>query len=1490
MSRTRAQTLALVNWRGVFYERYLLDAQVTALEGSNGAGKTTVMIAAYVVLLPDLTLLRFSNVGVAEASGGDKGLYGRLGEPNSPTYAVIDFELGSGERLLAGVHLERGAAPNLNLTAFIISGLADDISLQDLLLDRGARDGEVDAVPDLARLEELAALSGGQLTQYPKRADYFAELFARGVTPLRLTDREDRVKFNQMLHTSMVGGISQALTTQLREFIFSEETGLADTLKRMHGNLQSCRRTRNKVADAQRMEQEINGVYEAGRAMFAAAIHATRERCDEAIRQVRHAQGELSKAQNRANALAETLDEKRREHAESERELEAAKVAINRTRDAFEQVKQAHQIGRRIAAYEQKRVGTIERLEQAQYAEDQAIEQRKIARKRRENAQNDLKSAADGLADFQDGIAELHRRAAAFKHVMANLEDARRGLPGEDIRADTAARLRDACQDQLDLMDAHLSAVDRKLKQADQKRRDHAEVLGALNTLCAESVAPEQALRRAREILSELRNHEQHALQIETLKTQRDEVDMLVKKQQKARQNALNHAAFDGELQTGADVQKTASRIHHQLESARGAQAEERASREESGREIQRLNDSIEVLQQVLPQWRKLQKIASELAEKWRLDAPLKTRPDVERLHQQLQINRDIARAQLEAVREKNQALSARIEQLQAIGGAFSDALLNARDAAEGELLAGYFEDISVKEAGRIQARLGPLAEAIVVDDVQRAARRLAQEPHHPETIWLIDEQTPLNELEGVAECAEVTDFQDAVFVQGERGYRLSRIPEHPTLGRSAREKLIASLQNDKAAAEQQLDQAIADEQEVALALKTITILLTEIALFERKNPAPELLAAQKALANMKNRAQEQLAELDQLRIEIDRLKARRAALQQLLPGAYLLDLPDQAEKRRALEVSLSAAYAAKKQVERVAKPREIVDKGLDNLGEIPLTDAQLEELGDQYKQAAAKREEQSRLLRALEQVVENAHALSWSDAPDELAQKTKLRPALQRQYDLAKKANNEAQQQQDMAEESYESASEQRREVDAELKNIDASLKSENERFAQIGVEDTSDAALERAEQVYQGWCEKAERLDKKERQRGQQLVATQVRHKAAAQKVDEEKVELADLERQALPHAERWERLEQQAEAEGVLNEVMTAAYLEQTHGSVKLYSNAQSDAKVLIERLLQAEEGTERAQNIRGLLEAQKQESGMTYLRVWLDTRDWMRRRVPLQIAECDDPLEALRRLHVHLEQLGERLSSQESRLRGQSADVAHNIEIQRRKAQRQVTQLNKDLRNIRFGSIQGLRIRVKRDAHREQILRALRTEEGQQFLFSTEMPFEEAMANLMKRFAGGKTGGERLLDYREYMHLHIEVKRQASEEWEQVNPAKLSTGEAIGIGAAVMMVVLGAWERSATILRTKQEFGTLRFLFLDEANRLSQDNLGMLFELCEYLELQLLIAAPEVAQSQGNTTYHLVRQVDEDNREVVRVTGRRAVTAPETIAPEAIADVE
>uniref|UniRef100_UPI0005BDC678 SbcC/MukB-like Walker B domain-containing protein n=1 Tax=Pseudomonas aeruginosa TaxID=287 RepID=UPI0005BDC678 len=222
---------------------------------------------------------------------------------------------------------------------------------------------------------------------------------------------------------------------------------------------------------------------------------------------------------------------------------------------------------------------------------------------------------------------------------------------------------------------------------------------------------------------------------------------------------------------------------------------------------------------------------------------------------------------------------------------------------------------------------------------------------------------------------------------------------------------------------------------------------------------------------------------------------------------------------------------------------------------------------------------------------------------------------------------------------------------------------------------------------------------------------------------------------------------------------------------------------------------------------------------------------------------------------------------------SEDVARGIDVQIRKARGQVTRLTKNLEKVSFGSIQGIRVRMQAVERMEQILRALREGAAQELLFQADMPIEEALDEIFRRYGGGRSAGQRLLDYREYVHLQVEIRRKSGTEWEVANPTRLSTGEAIGVGAALMMVVLTEWERDATLLRGKRAHGSLRFLFLDEANRLSPDNLGVLFDLCQTLDLQLMIAAPEVARAEGNTTYRLVRQVTPEGREEVLVFGRR-----------------
>src|SRR5262249_11426648 len=162
---------------------------------------------------------------------------------------------------------------------------------------------------------------------------------------------------------------------------------------------------------------------------------------------------------------------------------------------------------------------------------------------------------------------------------------------------------------------------------------------------------------------------------------------------------------------------------------------------------------------------------------------------------------------------------------------------------------------------------------------------------------------------------------------------------------------------------------------------------------------------------------------------------------------------------------------------------------------------------------------------------------------------------------------------------------------------------------------------------------------------------------------------------------------------------------------------------------------------------------------------------------------DPREALLRLRDQLASLEERLARQESDLRGASEDVARGIDVQIRKARGQVTRLNKNLEDVGFGSIKGIRVRLNPVENMEQVLHALGEGAGRGLRCQAGMPIEEARDEIFRRYGGGRTSGQRLLDYREYVHLQVEIRRKTGADWEIANPTRLSTGEAIGVGAAL-----------------------------------------------------------------------------------------------------------
>lgn len=1467
MSRARAKALVLVNWRGVFYERYLLDSHVTALEGTNGAGKTTVLIGCYVVLLPDMTRLRFTNLGEHAPSGGDRGLWGRLGESSRPAYAVLELGVEGGERLLAGVHLQRKAEPTVDLTPFIITGLDHAVRLQDILLDRG----EMDSVPEMSQLRDQVAGNGGVLQVFSTAKEYFAALFDRGITPLRLAGESDRHKLNEMLRTSMTGGISRALTSELREFLLKEEAGLADTLKRMRANLESCRRTRTEVEESRRLEEEIAGVYDAGQQMFAAAIHATRERAEELRRRFDDTTRLVQEAEAVEQTLGRDLEMARGEGERLDSQLEDAQRQLQDARSYLDRLKRAQVIDLRIQERRKAFSRSQEAHEAARTARAQAETHRLRARRERDEAQRDLEAATSSLADLQKGLEELQRRASEHSLAVRYLDQARELLPDAQVEAHTAASVLSDIEQRYNLASEQYNRLLNTVRNADQRRRDFGAVLESLEAIAGSAIKPTEAFEHAQQASAELRSLDAKAARREELSNAIRECQKLAEQQKQARSVAAELSTASSSLESSESVRSALDQLEADLESTAEILRAEEVKANTAATTCRNLDARKNALEHDLVAWREILNRVEPLEQQFEMS--LRSREELQPLRARLHDQRDADRDERSRLQVEQQQYLEDASHLEQSGGTFPSSLLRARDAVDGELLAGQFEELPIAQAGEVEALLGPLAQAIVVDDPRVAADKLCDYGDTPNSIWLVGgDSVPSLNADGRPEGV-VTDGH--VVVSGSEGWRVSRIPERPTLGRRARAQRIADLREHAHTCAIKIEQLESNLRNTASVLNATERLLADAGTLEHGDPSEELAQVQSSLQATTAAEKSHRDEAMRISADVDALSARRHTFRSLLPVAWLLDEPDQQGRLIDLKKAMDAAKCAAQRILDVATPRAVLEAQMDVLRTPPSTPEQVAEMQGRLESLQAEQEKRLKAIGALRYVDEHRTALTWTDASDALKREIALEPALENQLKKAHEAAERARDAVDAADAAVNQAVEHFNDVDAQVKQLAEAIKLDQQEWQSCEVESATSQDVHRAEEAVESADANDRLMKSKSKDISDRIARLDERLKAATKTTNDRRNDQADAERGWQPNQERWDRLETLATEQGVLASAMTRRFVDMFggRGSANVRTEAREAATSLKERLTHARDSSDVLSTVNEFLGSQEL-SGEACLHAWLAVRDWLRRRIPAQISEVAEPIEALQRLRSHLTGLEERLGRQEHDLRGDSSNVAASINIHIRRAQNQVKRLNQDLGDVRFGSIHGVRLRLERVDRMDQVLHALHDGDAQSLLFQTDIPIEQALDELFRRFGGGgKTTGQRLLDYRAYIEPKVEVRRQSSELWEVANPMRMSTGEAIGVGAALMMVVLTAWERDANLLRPKRSHGTLRLLFLDEANRLSQDNLSVLFDLCQSLDLQLIIAAPEVAQAEGNTTYRLIRRVNEAGQEEVIVSGRR-----------------
>ncbi|NUP05463.1 MAG: chromosome partition protein MukB [Polyangiaceae bacterium] len=1513
MTRARATALALVNWKGVFYERYLLDRHVTVLEGANGAGKTTVMIAAYVVLLPDMSRLRFTNLGESGATGGDRGIWGRLGEPGRPSYTAMEIDV-AGERVIAGVKLERKAEPTIEVTPFLVSGVDLGGHLKDVLL---RTQGEHDEVPELSEIRQAVTERGGELTVFASAKEYFAALFDRGITPLRLATEEDRNKLNEMLRTSMTGGISRHLTTELRSFLLKEETGLSDTLSRMRKNLDACHRTRTEVAESRGLEREIAGIFDAGQAMFTAAMVAAREAAAERGAHAEVARARRDEAARDLREAERAIDEGMLKHGAVAARVLTARLARDEAAAKKDKIARAQISIRKLAELEPELVLAKKRADEALATRELRATERETWKAASARAREAYDRAAYGVGDLQSGLDELHKNVHARRRLLRRLDEVRAGLADPNIDERGVELALDRSRTRLVEVDAARARADRAVSFSAERRERHAKALAALRRI-DESADPARAFEHARAIGVRFVELDALTKRIPELASGLARHEELVGRQRdvRARAEELGIAANHDESEAraaGAVVGRALDEVEAEVRAAELDALSSERSADDKRRAAAEGRSRIAQLESTLARWTGCRTKAADLAAATKLE--VRSRDEAIVARARVDEDRQRQRSLVEDLRRRQEDRLREAGELEATGGAFHPDLIRIRDELDAELLAGRFEDLDPSEAAELEAALGPLAQALIVQDPVAAARALAGSPRELSDLWLVRPDAALLRREpsgaGHVERSETSrgGSHEARFAAGERekeeprtaapagdvvveetyGARLTRMPERPSIGRVARERRAAAMREEAEKLGAELDAALKRLYELDALASAAEDVVSEGDLLEIEEPASAIERARAEADRLEAEADACIERAATSASRATSARTRVSGLRALLADAFLLDPPDHAERAAEIARALDEARASREELRRTEEDRRTLGELEDELREPPPSDEEIAAARVGRGALDAERDGLFGIIEALEDLAANLPSLSIAlrsdDAERALEEKAAVAPALQAQLDAARAALAEHEASLSDAESAWEEATAAWQREQARFESARSQVQQLRTEIDEQGFSDLPDNALASAERAATERENERADLEREERALSTALALLEERKVLAKRTRDTAQGELADKEQQARPAQTAWLEVETAAGARGLLKRGLTDPRTEgASGGSATLWAEAQSKALVLVERLRRARGGVDGAAEVESTLglgddrarKAPGELPAAKYLDAWVATREWLRRRLPGQIAEVDDPLEALTRLRDNLALLERRLGNQESDLRGASEDVARGIDVRLRRAKAQVRRLNQSLQGIRFGNIVGIRVDMKRVERMDAVLKALREGAAQELLFLSTLPIEEALDEIFRRYGGGRSGGQKILDYREYAELAVEIQRSAEKEWEAASPTRLSTGEAIGVGAALMMVVLTEWERDGNLLRAKMPAGSMRFLFLDEANRLSQDNLGVLFSLCQNLDLQLLIAAPEVARAEGNTTYRLVRRVGEDGREEVLVSGRRTLT--------------
>ncbi len=1460
IERGKYQSLTMINWNGFFARTFDIDDLVTTLSGGNGAGKSTTMAAFITALIPDQSLLHFRNTTEAGSSQAsrDKGLFGKL-QPGT-CYSCLDVINSKKQRILFVVKLQQvaGRDKKVDIKPFLIQGLPSHTKPTDILTETlangQARVRQLNEVKDV-----LADIEGVHFKTFNSIVDYHSQMFDFGVIPKKLRSGSDRSKFYRLIEASLYGGISSAITRSLRDYLLPQNGGVKKAFQDMESALRENRMTLEAIKTTQADRDLFKHLITESTNYVAADYmrHANERRIK--LESALNLRQELLGSQStllQQNQLLQSVTSELNELNDQEGHIE---LDYQSASDHLQLVQTALRQKEKIERYREDLEELQYRLEEQLMVVEEAQENVLSGEEQYAHFEQEVDSLKTQLADYQQALDIQQTRALQFQQAWKLLDQAKTELNDDDLSVDNVADyVADLQKHQTEQTERLLETKHKlDLVSAAAQNFDNAyELVQKLDP----SVERKEAKKVAQTFIAQKQAYDRT---VENESQWKENYTSLTKRIDSIKEiTALRDgyaSQYGLQLTDSLDVEAELEKCSAQAEETEISLEEYRENKRVLVRKRELLTEEIRDLQKNAPAWIEAQRALQHLEEQ--RDVSLASQSEVLSEMQRVLDDEKSQTSLKDELLRKRESLEKEIERLASPGGANDPRLKALADSVGGVLLSEIYDDITIDDAPYFSAMYGPARHAIVVSDLEGVKDILSNIDDCPDDIYVI---------EGDADAFDDSSFEaeeldGAVCVQlNNKQLRYSRFPKIPLFGRAAREQRLELLREERDDVVETHAKASFDSQKLQRLYQAFNDFVSQhLAVAFNADPEEALDAKRKALTQSEPQLNDVEQRVAHCQSTLKNLQQAQSVLQKM--SGQINQLEDTEllyEKKAQLEEKLAELDEAKQFIARhgsVIKSLEI------KLSSLEVDPEQRDSLQAEYQSVDTELQQVKRHLFTLSNLFERRHHLAYEESVSLVDHSTELSEQLKQQLAIAEEKRAQAREDLKRLQQQFNQCNQ----LSASLKSAHQSKLETVQEFEQelsdFGVS-IDDHAAEKAEQRKMQLHGQLSTLRSRRSELERTNTATELEMTTLMRRVKKVKKEYEEIRKFVVNAKAGWcsvLKLARENDVDRRLNKrelvYLSADELrsmsDKALGSLRI---AVANNETLRDALRHSEDN------------ARPEKKVLFYIAVYQHLRE----RIRQDIIRTDDPVEAIEEMEVELARLTEELNLREMRLAISSESVASIIRKTIQREENRIRMLNQGLSNINFGQVNGVRLNVKvRESHETLLLSLVDQQSQHKDLFeSAKYSFSEAIAKLFQRVnphidlgqRSPQIFGEELLDYRNYLELSVEVNR-GSDGWLQAESGALSTGEAIGTGQSILLMVIQSWEEESRRLRSK-DIVPCRLLFLDEAARLDAKSISTLFELCDRLDMQLLIAAPENISPEKGTTYKLVRKVFKDHEHV------------------------